>query len=247
MAQENRVEVINRLGWRKDFVLDKPIVQIGRDGRNDIVLDDGTQSAVAPRHAQLLPSSVNRAGLRLINLSDQPIELLGPEGGPPRPAVSIAPRASGEIANGDRAKMGEFTLIFHGGEQHSEVVKLTVETNGKTLAPDRPLTGSLAVHHVGNKAAVQFKIELEGLPPDSYEIGPGPVLFPNAEKQVSFRLMHPSGAYPPAGTNRITFHVSAPEAYPGERASISYEIEVAPIYRHKMRVVVMETQDYNLT
>jgi hypothetical protein len=247
MAQENRVEVINRMGWRKDFVLDKPIIQIGCDARNDIVLDDGTQSSVAARHAQLLPSSVNQSGLRLINLSDQPIALLGPEEGVLAAAATIAPRTSGEIASGDRVRIGEFTLIFHGGEQRSEVVKLSVETNGKTLAPDRPLTGNLTIHHVGNKAAVQFKIELEGLPPDAYEIGPGPVLFPNAEKQVGFTLNHSNGAYPPAGTQRITFHVSAPDAYPGERASVTHEIEVAPVYRHKMRVVVMETQDYSLS
>ena len=41
MAQESRIEVINKFGWRKDFVVDKPIIQIGRDARNDLVLDDG--------------------------------------------------------------------------------------------------------------------------------------------------------------------------------------------------------------
>ncbi len=247
MPQENRVEIINRMGWHKDFVLDKQIIQIGRDARNDIVLDDGMESSIAARHAQLLPSSVNRSGLRLINLSDQPIERLPTEGRPAAPSPSIAPRASGEIAGGDRVKIGDFTLVFHGGELRSEVVKLSVETNGKVLAPDRPLTGSLTIHHVGNKAAVQFKIELEGLPPDAYEIGPGPVLFPNAEKAVSFRLIHPKGAYPPAGPNRITFHVSAPAAYPDERASVAHEIDVAPVYQHKMRVVVMDSLDYHLT
>jgi len=247
MPQENRVEVINRLGWRKDFVLDKQIIQIGRDARNDIVLDDGMESSIAARHAQLLPSSVNRSGLRLINLSDQAIERLATEGGAATSSTSIAPRASGEITSGDSVKIGDFTLVFHGGEQRSEVVKLSVETNAKLLAPDRPLTGSLTIHHVGNKAAVQFKIELEGLPSDAYEIGPGPVLFPNAEKQVSFRLIHSKGAYPPAGSNRITFHVSAPDAYPDEHASVAHEIEVAPFFQHKMRVVVMDSLDYHLT
>jgi hypothetical protein len=118
-------------------------------------------------------------------------------------------------------------------------------SNALTL--DRPLTGTLNIHHVGNKAAVQFKIELEGLDPDSYEIGPGPVLFPNAEKQVNFRLMHPKRPYPPAGSHQITFHVTAPDAYANERATVSTDIEVAPIYRHKMRVVVMDSPDFRLT
>jgi hypothetical protein len=100
---------------------------------------------------------------------------------------------------------------------------------------------------VGDRAAVQFKIELEGLDPDSYEIGPGPVLFPNAEKTVTFRLRHPKRPYPPAGPHRITFHVTAPDAYPDERATISQEVEVAPFYRHKTRVVVIDSPDYRLT
>ena len=254
MAQESRIEVINKLGWRKDFVLDKPIIQIGRDARNDLVLDDGYENGIAPRHAQLLPSPVNSLGLRLINLSDKDI-LVYAQGGKATateilagtPTSTIAPRSSAEVAGGDLLKIGEYSLIIHGGTVYSEVVKLKLEMASRTLALDRPLTGVLTIHHVGNKAAVQFKIELEGLDPDSYEIGPGPVLFPNAEKQVSFRLIHPKRPYPAAGANLITFHVSAPAAYPGERATVSQEIEVAPIYQHKMRDVVMDSADYRLT
>lgn len=258
MAQESQIEIINKFGWRKEFVADKPIIQIGRDARNDLVLDDGTENGVASRHAQLLPSSVNRQGLRLVNLSDQDIAVYA-QGGknldessgtvtPTQPpSATIAPRSSGEIANGDLLKMGEFLLIFHGGASYSGVVKLAIEMPSKSLTLDRPLTGALSIHHVGNKAAVQFKIELEGLDPDSYEIGPGPVLFPNAEKQVNFRLMHPKRAYPPAGSHQITFHVTAPDAYATERATVSAEIEVAPIYQHKMRVVVMDSPEFRLT
>jgi hypothetical protein len=254
MAQESRIEIINRYGWRKDFVVDKPIIQIGRDARNDLVLDDGFENGIAPRHAQLLPSSVNRQGLRLVNLSDNDI-LLYSQGGKAEisialaqpPSATITPRSSGEISSGDLLKMGEFALIFQGGASYSEVLRLTLDMPSKALTLDRPLTGVLNIHHVGNKAAVQFKIELEGLDPDSYEIGPGPVLFPNAEKQVNFRLLHPKRPYPPAGAHQITFHVTAPDAYPNERATVSAEIEVAPIYRHKMRVVVMDTPEYRLT
>jgi len=253
MAQESRIEVINKFGWRKDFVVDKPLIQIGRDARNDLVLDDGFENGIAPRHAQLLPSSVNRQGLRLINLSDKDITIYA-QGSKSdlsmfltQPAsTTITPRSSGEIASGDLVRLGEFWLIFQGGASYSEVVKLAIDMPGKVLTLDRPLTGVLNLHHVGNKAAVQFKIELEGLEPDSYEIGPGPVLFPNAEKQVNFRLVHPKRAYPPAGAHTITFHVTAPDAYPDERATVSAEIEVAPVYRHKMRVMVMDTPDYRL-
>ena len=258
MAQENRIEVINKFGWRKEFVADKPIIQIGREARNDLVLDDGSENGIAPRHAQLLPSSINRQGLRLVNLSDKDIlvfaqggKSLSEAGGvvaPTQPpSATIAPRSSAEIASGDALKMGDFLLIFQGGASYSGVVKLTIDMPSRSLALDRPLTGALNIHHVGNKAAVQFKIELEGLDPDSYEMGPGPVLFPNAEKQVSFRLTHPKRAYPLAGSHQITFHVTAPDAYENERATISTDIEVAPIYQHKMRVVVMDSPEFRLT
>ncbi len=261
MAQETRLEVINRLGWRKEFVLDKPIIQIGRDDRNDLVLDDGLESnpgnAVAARHAQLLPSAVNRQGMRLINLSESQILVYAgagksiPQGAAPTLAVApssvVAPRVSAELGSGDLVKFGDFALIYHGGAAYSEVVKLALELQGRVLGLEQPLSGLLSLHHVGDRAAVQFKIELEGLEPDSYELGPGPVLFPNAEKQIAFQLRHPKRAYPLAGTHRITFHVTAPDAYPGERATISQDIEVAPFYRHKTRVVVIDVPDYQLT
>jgi hypothetical protein len=258
MAQESRIEVINKFGWRKDFVVDRPIIQIGRAARNDLVLEDGSDNGIASRHAQLLPSSINVQGLRLVNLSDKDI-LIYAQGGKTvdagngisqiaglPPTTTILPRSSGEVSSGDLVKLGDFSLIIQGGASYSEVVKLTLDMPGKQLTLDRPLTGVLGIQHVGNKAAVQFKIELEGLDPDSYEIGPGPVLFPNAEKQVNFRLLHPKRPYPPAGTHQITFHVTAPDAYANERATISTEIEIAPLYRHKMRVVVMDTPEYRL-
>lgn len=257
MPQQSRIEVINKYGWRKEFVIDKPIIQIGRDGRNDIVLDDGHDSDVAARHAQLLPSAVNRQGMRLINLSDREIQVLpgaaqavaGAAGVAvaQRPPVTVSARASGEVAPGDALKIGDFTLVFHGGEQQSGVLKLDIESSGKLLELDRPLTGTLTIRHLGNQAAVQFKIEVDGLDPDVVEIGPGPVLFPNAEKQVPFRLHHPKRPHPPAGNRRVTFTVSAPAAYPNERATIALDLQIAPFYRHKVRVLVVESQDYTLT
>ncbi len=92
MGQETKIEVINKFGWGKEFALDKPLVQIGRDAHNDIVLDDGHDSGIAPRHAQLLPSSVNRQGVRLVNLSNSDIVVVArstPENGA---GVTVPPR-----------------------------------------------------------------------------------------------------------------------------------------------------------
>jgi hypothetical protein len=246
MAQESKIEVINKYGWRKEFALEKPIVYIGSDERNDIVLFDGGQSAIAPRHAQLLPSAVNRQGYRLVNLSADEIIIRRSGSAGAEVAAPLAPRSSAEIVDGDRAQLGDFTLVFHGAEQKSVAMKLTLQMPNTALIPERSLEGAVTIHHLGNKAAVQFRLELEGLDANSYEIGPGPVLFPNAEKQVPFRLFHSQKPSPPAGNHRITIHATAPDAYPGERASASQVIQITPFYKHKVRVIVLDSPDYRL-
>lgn len=247
MPQENKIEVINKLGWRKEFVLEKSIIQIGRDERNDVVLDDGLESDVSSRHAQLLPSSASRNGMRLINLSNSPITIYKDARQQNGAESTLEPRASTEIATGDQAKMGSFTLVFHSGDTRSEVVRLAVDMPDTHLTLDQPLRGALKIEHVGDKAAVQFKVELLGLESQFVELGPGPVLFPNAEKQIEFRLRHPKRPKPVAGPHQITFVVTAPDAYPEERATISQTIDVAPFYSHRMRVVVNDDANLRLT
>ncbi|MEX1020454.1 MAG: FHA domain-containing protein [Litorilinea sp.] len=245
MAQENKIEVINRMGWRKEFVLEKSIIQIGRDARNDVILDDGLENDVAPRHAQLLPSSANRNGMRLINLSSSSITVIK-QGGASNGGTTLEPRSSTEIVSGDQAKVGSFTLVFNSGDSRSEVVRLAVDMPDAMLTLDQPLRGALKIQHVGDKAAVQFRVELQGLESQFVELGPGPVLFPNAEKQIEFRIRHPRRATPVAGPFQITFVVTAPDAYPGEQATISQTIQVAPFFQHRMRVVVVDDANLRL-
>jgi hypothetical protein len=90
---------------------------------------------------------------------------------------------------------------------------------------------------LGDKPGVQFRIQLLGLRSDCYEMGPGPILFPGAEKQVPLRIHHPRGPDPAAGEYRITVRVSAPDAYPGQRAEAAATIRVAPFYLHALRFV----------
>lgn len=247
MAQENKIEVINKLGWRKEFVLEKSIVQIGRDERNDVILDDGMESDISARHAQLLPSAANRNGMRLINLSTSPITIFKQGQTQEAAGKTLEPRSSVEIVSGDRAKMGSFTLVFHGGDTRSEVVRLSVDMPDTHLVLDKPLRGTLKIQHVGDKAAVQFRVEVAGWESQFIEIAPGPVLFPNAEKSVEFRVMHPKRAKPPAGAHQLTFVVTAPDAYPGEEATLNHTIQIAPFFDHRMRVVVIDDANLRLT
>jgi len=65
-------------------------------------------------------------------------------------------------------------------------------------------------------------------------VGPAPILFPDVEKQVPFRLRHPQRPTPPAGDRRLTIRVTAPAAYPGEVATASQVIRVTPYIKHSL-------------
>ena len=91
----------------------------------------------------------------------------------------------------------------------------------------------------GNMPGAQMRLELEGLPSEYFEMGPGPLLFPNAEKDVLLRLEHPRKPDPPAGEYRITIRATAPNAYPEQSAQVSKTIQILPYYRHELQFVVI--------
>ncbi len=269
---ESQVNVVNHHGWHKSFVLQKNIVHIGSDERNDIVLHDtmlhdtmlhdamlndgvgsagsgaggvmgagigstATRASIAPRHAQLLPSPINRQGFRLINLSDQVIEIWPSRLPPGSDPIPLGPRDTAEIVGGDCAQIGSYKLQFQGGEQQSNLLAIRTSLQSTKLSQEEPITGSITVYHRGNEAGVQLKIEVDGIDATNIELDPGPVLFPDTEKEVPFTIYHSGMAYPPAGEHQLHFHVTAPEVYPDERASTTAIIDVEPLYQHTLRML----------
>ena len=103
------------------------------------------------------------------------------------------------------------------------------------LSPDQPLEGTIVVRNQGSRPGAQFRLQVEGLDPSWYEIGPSPILFPNAEKEIPLRIIHPRKPNPPAGEFRFSVRASAPEAYPREVASVTQTINILPYYSHKLR------------
>lgn len=241
MVQNNEIEVTDRDGWRKTFPLEKPLIYIGSDARNDIVLAPTRGGGVAPRHLQLL--SVPGQSIRLINLGDADI-FLGP-----RDSDALAPRATAVLTAEVTLSVGEFTLTFHGGggssgggsglERRSATHAIGVELAlpQAQLAPGQMVEGAVTVRNLGEKAGVQFKLEVEGLPPDCYTLGPGPLLFPNAAKVVPFCLRPPAQPTALAGTYHLAIHATAPEAYPGEKATVSRDVQILPYYFHTLSLV----------
>ena len=246
MSQPGAVEVVDRDGWRKEFTLQKTLVYIGSDPRGDVVLDNLRGAGVSPRHLQLIAASGSGQGYRLINMGDTEIGLAEGDGW-----RSLPPRAVVEVGDGQRIKVGDFTLTFRGGagpggamgaDATSSVVGLTLTLPQTQLTLDQPLDGSVTVRNLGDQASVQFNLQVDGLDPGSFEIGPGPILFPHAEKEVFFRLFHPKAANPPAGEYRLRVRATAPLAYPGQSATASQVIQITPYYSHQLRVVTPEGQ-----
>ena len=241
MSDGNVVEVVDREGWRKEFPLAKAIVSIGSDPRNDVVLERTRGGGVSPRHLQLI-SGTTGPGYRVINMGETEVRL-----GQNLEQV-LAPRAFVEIGPSEKVRVGEFTLTFFGEgrapvgravggrDTTSAAIGLTLSLAGNTLTADKALEGAVTVRNLGDKTGVQFKLEAEGLDPACVEIGPAPLLFPNAEKEVYFRVRHPQAARPPAGEFRLRLRATAPTAYPGESTTASAVIQIEPFYSHELRL-----------
>jgi hypothetical protein len=242
MPDDNLVEVVDRDGWRREFPLAKAIISIGSDPRNDVVLERTRGGGVSPRHLQLISVS-DGPGYRLINMGDTDVRL-----GAAQDRL-LAPRAFAEIGPSERVQVGEFALTFFGGphqpgpramrggaDSKSAAIGLTLTLAGTKLAVGQPLDGTVTVRNLGDKTGVQFQLQAEGLAPECVEIGPAPILFPNAEKEVFIRVRHPEAARPPAGEFRFRMRAAAPAAYPGESTTATAIIQVEPFYSHELRL-----------
>jgi len=236
MAQGMMIEVLDRQGWRKEVPLQKGIVHIGSDPRNDVLLEPARGTGVDLLHAQLI-SVANGSGFQLVNLGDQDIWL-----GQASDQV-VAPRTAVQIADGAVFKVGEFRLILHASGSASgglggaaPHIGLSVLLPQHRLVPNRSLEGAVRVTNRGDRTGAQFNLDLEGFEAGCFEIEPGPILSSGAEKEVSFRLHH-RGNKPLAGEVTVTIRASAPQAYPGEEVSVTQTVQVLPLYRHQLRLV----------
>ena len=262
MNRLGSIEVVDKNGWRKTFPLERNLVHIGSDLRNDIVLEPQHGSGVAPRQLQLIAVPGETPRYRAINLGNAELAWETAEAG------ILKPHAVVDIVAETRVKLGDFRLVIQLGagapsgaapapipepaaltrtglstgaaaaaDRQSELIGLSLSLPSTVLHPQQSLQGVVTVHNQGNMPGVQFRLEIEGLEADAYELGPGPILFPNVEKGVALTLHHPRRPEPAAGSHTIRVHATAPEAYPGERASVSQVLEILPYYSHTVRMV----------
>ncbi len=236
MNPQVKIEVIDKDGWRKEFSFQKSLFHIGSAALNDLVLENARGGGVAARHAQLIALQ-DGSGYRLVNLGDT--DILLNETGDKR----AAPHAVAIVSDGNVIKIGDFTLIFHGEallvaaaptDSRSSHIGLRLSLPRTQLAPHQNIAGVLAVANHGDKAGVQFDLDLEGLESDCYNIEPAPLLPSGAEREVTLRIFH-RGDKPIAGEHTLTIRAVAPDAYPGEEATVTCVIQVQPFYKHTLR------------
>jgi hypothetical protein len=169
---------------------------------------------------------------RLVFRSGDAMLTLGPGG---RAGALPATFTGAAVTNGGPAS-GALLAAPTGSGRTSAAIGLRLSLPSAQLAPDRPLLGSILVSNLGDKPGVQFRLEAEGLEPDCYEIGPGPLLFPGAEKAVSLLVRHSKRSAPAAGVHRLVIKASAPDAYPNDSMTLTQEIQVLPYLRHTLRL-----------
>jgi hypothetical protein len=243
-SDSNTIEVIDKDGWRKDFSLnpDKTIILIGSDSNNDVILEAGRGSGISPRHLQLILSATADSQGRLVNLSNTNV-MVGEAD-----QRLLAPHSYIDIAKGERVSVGSFSVVFHLGSRleveegregiryGSTAVGLHVSLPQTQLTRHQPLEGVITLRNQGDKAGVQFKLELEGLPVDSYTMEPGPILYAGGEKDVLLHVYPSKRSKLRAGEHHFAIHAAAPEAYPGEGVTSSHVIHALPFYQHSLRL-----------
>ena len=305
--QNIRVEVTDKDGWHKDYVLQKVINHVGVDARNDVVLDATHGSGVSARHLQIIVSGDT---CRVVNVGNTDITLatgFDPLTTAPTQIRPLTQLSSTDVIYGAWIKLGDFTLrmrlpdqaasggswqapaavgetsavpaysavastvapFVSAGATQSPPLSTNLNTataaslasSGQPVGPDvpigdqiglrlkldqtalkidEPLEGSVVVRNSGTRPGAQFRIEVVGLDQECYEIGAGPVLFPNAEREVAFRFMHSKKSKPKAGDLKVIIRATAPDAYPGQVAVVSQVIQVEPFYQQELKLTALD-------
>lgn len=251
----NRIEITDKDGWRKEFFLQKRLIYIGNDSRNDIVLSAYRGTGVAPRHLQLVIAPGGSIQCSAVNLSAQEIAM-GPNG-----ERLLQPSSAIEVTDGESFHLGDFVLVFHLQEAlaqpaipvdgdlraarapskaNSASIGLRVSLSQVAIAPNSTIEGMIYVSNQGSMPGVQFRLGIDGFPADCYEIGPVPILFPGAEKGVPVHFYHPCRPDVLAGSRPVSFWADAADAYPGESAVLSRDIRILPFYSHKLRLLPVD-------
>ena len=235
------IKVTNPKGKTRTEIFEKAIIRIGENKANDICL---STNDISQFHLQVLNFGDGENKNRIVNLTDTPVAItLNQE------AFWLGAYAFSEINNGDEVELGEYTLQFNlpikGGQvRTSPNFKASLEFPTNVLPPETMLEGVLTLHNTGGKAGCQFKIEVEGLPEECFQIDPLPLLYPSAVEKVSFRLFH-QGVAPTVGYQTFFITLSSPDKYPDHEVVLQHNIYISPYYKQQIEIIDLSVHKEN--
>jgi hypothetical protein len=221
-------------GWQKPFQLNEGVYWVGSADKVQIQLP--VMKEISPYHLQVV-NAHNSPSVRLINLSKGSIVVQkGAE------STLFAPGAIMDVFGPEIFRLGPYTLHFQLQKQNEsqpataegkqKVIGLRLVLPDIVLRPNIPLVGVLSLQNLGNQAC-QFRVEVEGIPEQCCEITPPPLIFAGGEESAEVRFFHKMVA-PPAGQQKVTIRVSAPDVYPGDVATVQQVLKVMPCYAQSL-------------
>ncbi|MEZ4634894.1 MAG: FHA domain-containing protein [Caldilineaceae bacterium] len=136
---KNRVEVTDREGWRKEYALNKAILHIGSDSRNDVVLEATRGAGIEARHAQLIAADGGRLSSRQPRA--EPDLAAGQQ-------AQVPPRNAADLFDGDVMQIGEHTFRFFITAGASQAIGLSFRLSDTELTVDAQIEGIVTVQNL---------------------------------------------------------------------------------------------------
>ena len=225
-------------GWQKTYDLTEGAYWVGSAPAAYIQLADIPD--LPPYFLQIV-NMQRDAAVRVVNLSAQEINYTkGPV------SAVLTPRQCLDVYGPEVLQIHGYSLQFKlhkqvlaqpsASEMRQRVIGVRLVLSDVVLRPNGSITGGLSLQNLG-KQACQYKIEVEGLPPDCLELSPPPLIHPGGEESTQFRIYHRQ-TYPKAGQCHLVFRISAPTVYPGEEVTLRQIIQVMPVYAHTLALDV---------
>lgn len=223
--------IVEKSGWSKSLKIDRAVIRVGSASSNDIQLQSPEIAAV---HIQIFNPSVTDSYCKVVNLAHEIAVKVS------RDIHKLPSFASVNVRDGDEILLDGYSITFR-LPQSTNVLKPARKIQGNLclteafLRPEHATTGVLTIMNAGEQSGCQFKVEVQGLPADCYQIDPIPLMYQGAQEDVRVQFFHRTH-YPSAGLQTILIKLSSPESYPGEELLIRQEIYVAPVFRQVLEL-----------
>lgn len=231
------IQLTDERGWQKPFEMKEGIFWVGSAENAQIRLPK--DPGIAAHHLQIV-NMHNDMSVRVINLANSAV--IYQKGIDSR---LLEPNQIVDIYGPEVIRIGEYTLRFNldkldvvqplTQENKQPVIGVRLVLSDVVLRPGTPIQGTVFLQNLG-KLPCQFKMVIEGLPPECYTISPPPLINPGGEESTTITIEHKL-QQPLAGAHRMILRVTAPDVYPTTEAAIQQDLRVLPYYQHELSFV----------